>query len=86
MESSSGCSSAIRILQRRSEAPSPCPQGISRPLNTGRGKKGRNCVCGRGEDRRGTHTPAPHHHPLQKEACRRVGREGGWEEGEGWGA
>ena len=45
MESSSGCSGVIRILLRCSEAPSPCPQGIWRPFNTGKGKKGRNCVC-----------------------------------------
>lgn len=53
-------------------------------MNTGKGKKGINCVVclcvggrrtGRGTDK--PETPSP----QQKEACRREGREGGWEEG-----
>lgn len=62
MESSPGCSSVIRILLRRSEAPSPGPQGILRPFNTGKGKKGRNCVWeggGQGGERIHQNPPPP---------------------------
>lgn len=71
------------------EAPSPCPQGIWRPFNTGREKKGRNCVCvwggGAGRAGRGAHVPETPK-PQRKGACRRVGRERGWVEGGRYGA
>ena len=65
------------------EAPSPCPQGIWRPFNTGREKKGRNCVCvwgGGRESREGSscarNPQAPEEGSLQ-ESGQRKGMGGG---------
>lgn len=63
----------IRILLRRSEAPSPCPQGVLRPLNMGKGKKGvvLHYVCEREEDLGGglinQNPPAPSRRKLAGE-------------------
>ena len=86
MESSCGCSSVIRILLRRSEAPSPCPQGVLRPLNMGKGKKGvvLHYVCEREEDLGGglinQNPPAPAEGSVQ-ESGQRKGKDVAFESG-----
>lgn len=88
MESSASCSSVIRVLLRRSEAPQPLPAGDPEALEHRRREERQRSRVGGGRTGRGTHKPEPPPPPnaQQKEACRRVGREGGWEEGKGCGA
>lgn len=59
MESSASCSSVIRVLLRRSEAPQPLPAGDPEALEHRRREERQRSRVGGGRTGRGTHKPEP---------------------------
>lgn len=59
MESSASCSSVIRVLLRRSEAPQPLPTGDPEALEHRRREERQKLRVGGGRTGRGTHKPEP---------------------------